>query len=191
MKYLIIKLMICSFFSAFGQKDLKYPLALEAHFGLNTLQIKNSDPLTKTVSSATSGLGATYYFSKFFYVQTGISMMEDVSLGTLNFDTFKIPLSVGTSIKLDGAPYFLFGELGGAYREAYHVVNNLQERIHPKNGVLGFQTRLGMQFQLSQKIYSKIAYEAEYGYDSFTFTNYAPLTIDKISSISLFFGYRF
>lgn len=183
--------MICSFFSAFGQKDLKDPLAIEAHFGLNTAQIKNSESLMKTVSSTSSGLGATYYFSKFIYVQTGISVLEDVSLSNLNFDTFKIPLSVGTSIKLDCAPYFLFGELGGAYRVAYHVVNNLEERIHPKNGVLGFQTRLGMQFQLSQKIYSKIAYEAEYGYDSFTFTNYAPLTIDKISSISLFFGYRF
>ncbi len=191
MKYIVIKLLICSFLSAFGQTNLKHPFALEAHFGLNTLHIKSREPFVKTVSSASSGLAATYYFSSFFYAQTGISVVEDVSISNLSFDTFKIPLSVGTIIKLDTAPCFLFGELGGTYRRLYHVVNNLQERIHSKNGVLGFQTRLGLQFQLSQTVYSKIAYQAEYGYDSFTFTNNDAITIDKVSSICLFFGYRF
>jgi hypothetical protein len=70
-------------------------------------------------------------------------------------------------------------------------VNNLQETSKAKNGVWGFQTRLGMQFQLSKKVYSKIAYDAEYGFESFSFSNNDTFTIDKISSISLFFGYRF
>ena len=191
MKYIIIKLMICSFLSAFAQKELKNPLALEAHFSINTLQIKSSESFVQSVSSASSGLSAIYYFSNFIYAQTGISVVEDVSISNLSFNTFKFPLTVGTSIRFDSSPYFLFGELGGTYRRIYHVVNNFQERVVSKNGVFGFQTRLGMQFQLSKKVYSKIAYEIEYGHDSFTFSNYDPITIEKISSISLFFGYRF
>jgi hypothetical protein len=142
MKYLIIKLMICSFFSAFGQKDLKYPLAIEAHFGLNTAQIKNSESLIKTVSSTSSGLGATYYFSKFIYVQTGISVLEDVSLSNLNFDTFKIPLSVGTSIKLDGAPYFVW-RIGWRVSGGLSCCEQLRGKDSPKKWRAWISNKIG------------------------------------------------
>ena len=191
MKYIVIKLLIGGLFSAFGQKDMNHPFTIEVQFGLNTLHIETNAPFDKTVSSSSSGLGATYYFSNFFYAQTGISVLEDVSLSNLSFDTFKIPLTVGATFKLDPTHYFLFGELGGTYRVVYNVVNNLQETSKAKNGVWGFQTRLGMQFQLSKKVYSKIAYDAEYGFESFSLPNNDTFTIDKVSSISLFFGYRF
>ena len=63
MKYIVIKLLIGGLFSAFGQNDMNHPFTIEAHFGLNTLHIETSAPFDKTVSSSSSGLGATYYFS--------------------------------------------------------------------------------------------------------------------------------
>ena len=136
---------------------------------------------------------AKYYIVDEYYVASGFNFADKVALIGVNFDTYQIPLIFGfdfDKVQPKKGSFNAFGELG-VYLRGINDFNNFTDQGFSTNEVIGLHASFGMQYNISQRIFTRLKIRSSNDFDEILEASNTNLEITSSYSLMIGFGYRF
>ena len=157
---------------------------------------KNGDHLTNQASNMAS-FRLDYQYDDFAHLKISYDRISTSSFSGLSFNSYKIPLLLGTDLSWIRSLYGgvknphirLIIEIGVYYRGVSDFENSTSINYNTNN-VFGYQTAIGLKFELSNSLFAMMSMQSNSDYDDVLEAEGESVSLDGYG-FELGFAFRF
>lgn len=167
--------------------------------GSHTQRLESGNNHLANLTSYNVGFKVGYEISEPIYLKTGINGLSTVSIDGISYDSYIIPLTLGTDLNalnslFNASSYNsninLMAEIGFYYKGIYDF-KNASSLAYSSHNVYGFQAGFSVKYDLSKAMFTKIGFRINNDTDDIIKGSGNNIRVENSYGFEFGFGFKF